>query len=70
MEMLTFRRFLRSFLSHTIHDLALMIDRMRAQREPLPSAGIVDSQSVKAPGASEQGMTQTRRSMVENGILT
>jgi hypothetical protein len=32
-----------------------MLDRMREQREVVPSAGIVDSQSVKARGARERG---------------
>jgi transposase len=50
-----FRRLMRRFLFRTIHDLALMLDRMCEQREVVPSAGIFDSQSVKAPGARERG---------------
>jgi len=50
-----FRRLVRRFLFRTIHDLALMLDRMCGQREVVPSAGIVDSQSVKARGARERG---------------
>jgi transposase len=50
-----FRRLTRRFLFRTIHDLALMLDRMCEHREVVPSAGIVDSQSVKAPGAHERG---------------
>lgn len=50
-----FRRLVRRFLFRTIHDLALMLDRMCEQREVVPSAGIVDSQCVKAPGARERG---------------
>jgi len=50
-----FRRLIRRFLFRTIHDLALMLDRMCEQREVVPSAGIVDSQSVEAPGARERG---------------
>jgi transposase len=50
-----FRRLIRRFLFRTIHDLALMLDRMCEQREVVPSAGIVDSQSVKALGARERG---------------
>ena len=46
-----FRRFMRRFLFETIHDVALMIDRERAGREASPTAGVVDSQSVKAPAA-------------------
>ena len=43
-----FRRFVRQFLFHTIHDIALMMDRERAGREASPSAGVIDSQTVKA----------------------
>lgn len=50
-----FHRLARRFLFRTIHDLALMLDRMCEQREIVPSAGIADSQSVKAPGARERG---------------
>jgi len=37
-------------LFRTIHDIALMMDRERAGREASPSAGVIDSQTVKAPG--------------------
>ena len=50
-----FRRFMRRFLFETIHDVAMMIDRERAGREASPSAGIIDSQSVKAPAARTRG---------------
>jgi transposase len=50
-----FRLFVRRLLFNTIHDIALMVDRERAGREPSPSAGIIDSQSVKAPAAKERG---------------
>jgi len=48
-----FRRFVRLMLFRTLHDLALMMDRERAGREASPSAGVIDSQTVKAtaPGA-------------------
>ena len=36
-------------LFRTIYDIALMLDRERAGREASPSAGVVDSQTVKAP---------------------
>ena len=45
-----FRRFVRLLLFRTIHDLVLMIDRLRAGRAE-PSAAILDSQTVKAPAA-------------------
>ena len=50
-----FRRLMRRMLFRTIHDLALMIDRLSKGREVLPGAAILDSQSVKAPGARERG---------------
>lgn len=56
-----FRRFLRSVLFHLIYDLALIIDYICSQREPLPRAGIVDSQSVKAPGAMERGYDANKK---------
>lgn len=50
-----FRRFMRRFLFETVHDVALMIDRERAGREASPTAGVIDSQSVKAPAAPARG---------------
>lgn len=50
-----FRRFVRRLLFRTLHDVALMLDRERAGREASPSAGIIDSQSVKAPAAHGGG---------------
>ena len=46
-----FRRLLRLFLFRTIHDVVLMIDRVRAGRAAQPSAAIIDSQTIKAPAA-------------------
>jgi transposase len=46
-----FRRFVRLLLFRTIHDVVLMIDRERAGRDAQPTAGILDSQSIKAPAA-------------------
>src|SRR6478735_2757712 len=43
-----FRRFVRRLLFRTIHDIALMLDRERAGRAASPSAGVLDSQPVKA----------------------
>jgi transposase len=56
-----FRRLVRRFLFRTIHDLALMLDRMCEQREVVPSAAIVDSQSVKAPGARKRGYDANKK---------
>ena len=50
-----FRRFVRRLLFRTIHDVALMLDRERVGREASPSAGVIDSQSVKAPAAPGGG---------------
>ena len=50
-----FRRFVRLLLFRTIHDVALMMDRERAGREASPTAGVIDSQSIKAPNAKERG---------------
>ncbi len=46
---------MRGLLFRTIHDVALMLDRERVGREASPSAGLVDSQSVKEPSAAERG---------------
>ena len=50
-----FRRFVRLLLFRTIHDVAVMIDRERNGREASPSAGVIDSQSIKAPAAKSRG---------------
>jgi transposase len=50
-----FRCFVRRLLFRTIHDVAMMIDRERSGRKASASAGIVDSQSIKAPAAKVRG---------------
>ncbi|MDR6182250.1 transposase [Asaia bogorensis NBRC 16594] len=50
-----FRRFVRRLMFRTIHDIALMIDRERVGREASPTAGVVDSQTVKALHAPDGG---------------
>ena len=50
-----FRLFVRRFLFHTIHDMELMLDREMQGREASPTAGVIDSQSVKAPEAKTRG---------------
>ena len=45
-----FRELARRFLFQTVHDVALILDRALAGREASPSAGVIDSQSVKVPG--------------------
>ncbi|CAM5334804.1 hypothetical protein ATER59S_00023 [Aquamicrobium terrae] len=49
------RELARRFLFQTIHDVALMLDRERAGPEASPTAGVIDSQSVKAPQAETRG---------------
>src|SRR5665647_1973082 len=56
-----FRRFVRLLLFRTIHYLAVMVDRERAGREASPSAGVLDSQSVKAPLAAERGYCAAKK---------
>ena len=50
-----FRRLVRRLLFRTVHDIALMLDRERAGREASPTAGVLDSQTVKAPSAPGGG---------------
>lgn len=50
-----FRRLMRRLLFQTVHDLMLMLDREQAGREASPTAGVVDSQTIKAPHAPGGG---------------
>jgi transposase len=50
-----FRKLMRRFLFETIHNMAVMLDRERQGREASPTAGVIDSQSVKAPAAKQRG---------------
>jgi transposase len=50
-----FRRLVRRFLFATIHNIALMLDREQAGREASPTAGVLDSQTVKSPHAPSGG---------------
>jgi transposase len=56
-----FRRFVRLLLFRTIHDVALMMDRERSGREASPTAGIIDSQTVKAPAARQRGYDAAKK---------
>jgi transposase len=46
-----YRELARRFLFQTIHDVELMLDRERQGRERSPSAGVIDSQLIKASHA-------------------
>jgi hypothetical protein len=50
-----FRRFVRRLMFQTIHDVAVMLDREQEGREASPTAGILDSQSIKPPMAEKCG---------------
>ncbi len=56
-----FRRFVRMLLFRTIHDVALMIDRERSGRAASPTAGVIDSQTVKAPAAKKRGYDAAKK---------
>ncbi|HXF53135.1 MAG TPA: IS5 family transposase [Hyphomicrobiaceae bacterium] len=59
-----FRRFVQLMLFRTIHDIALMMDRERAGREASPSAGVIDSQTVKAPAPGAKRGYDAAKKMV------
>ena len=46
---------MRRFLFHTIHDMALMLDREIQGHEASPTGGVIDIQSVKVPEAKTRG---------------
>ena len=64
-----FARWKRDGTWQNIHDALRSRVRCQAGREEQPSAGIVDSQSVKTTEkGGYMGMTRARRSMVANAI--
>ncbi|RKK03845.1 transposase [Pseudoroseomonas wenyumeiae] len=50
-----FRRLARRFLFATLHNIALMLDRECAGRDASPTAGVLDSQTVKSPHTPDDG---------------
>jgi hypothetical protein len=46
---------MRRLLFRTVHDVMLMLDREQHGRQASPSAGVIDSQTVKAPHAPGGG---------------
>jgi hypothetical protein len=50
-----FRELARRFLFQTIQGVELMLDRERQGREQSPSAGVIDSQSIKVPHVKTRG---------------
>jgi transposase len=56
-----FRRFVRLLQLWIIHDVALMIDRERAGRAASLTAGVIDSQLMKAPAAKKRGYNAAKR---------
>lgn len=56
-----FRRFVRRMLFRFIHDIAVMLDRERSGRHIAPTAGVMDSQTVKAPFGDVRGFDGGKR---------
>ena len=56
-----FRRLMRRFLFSTTLNICIMLDRFRCGKKELPSLGILDSQSVKAPQAKERGIDGNKK---------
>jgi transposase len=56
-----FRRFVRRLLFKVIHDVALMLDRQNQNRQECPSAAVIDSQTIKAPGGVARGYDANKK---------
>lgn len=58
-----FRRFVRRMLFQTINDVSFMLDCERAGREASPTAGVLDSQTVKAPHGLARGYDAAKKTV-------
>jgi len=58
-----FRRFVRRLLFQTIHDVAVMLDRERVGREASPTAGVLHSQTTKAPHGKIRGYDAAKKTV-------
>jgi transposase len=58
-----FRRFVRRMLFQTIHDVSVILDRGRTGCGTDPTAGIVDSQTIKAPHAKTRGYDAAKKTV-------
>ena len=56
-----FQGLVRSILFQVIHDLALMLDRQAQGRDEQPTVAVIDSQTIKAPGAARRGYDAAKR---------
>ncbi len=63
-----FRRLVRSFLFQVIHDVALMLDRQAPGRNVQPTAAVIDSQTIKAPGPPGAATTPPNGSTAASAI--
>lgn len=64
-----FRHWARCSLFQTIHDVALILDRERDGREVSPTAGVIDSQLVKAPQAETRGYDAGKKIVAASDTL-
>ncbi len=54
---------MRRTLFQTIHDVSVMLDRERVGREASPTAGVVDSQTIKAPHGKTRGYDAAKKTV-------
>ena len=56
-----FSLLVRSFLFQVIHDVTLVLDRQAQGRDAQPTAAVIESQTIKAPGAACRGYDAAKR---------